>query len=552
MELLDILEKDNPGWFKVFLKKYPWWLKNNLTIQLDSEPLNPEQKYYYLSEIVVSKGALRCLRYLDQADPVNDHSNLENYAIETRQPAILEYLLRDESQESLSYLLERAYASRDKSMIRSVLARIQHLEKTFLFNGTTVFDHAFLTLDPEIVKMTIRSYKNKQSVQKAFDWVEAGDLQKIKKNVTSNNVTNFQLTPSCGLVEWATFLGRTDILAYLLSIGADPGRDGYYLGSQPVYLAVLMKRTDCLRLLVDAGAALSLYHVTWIPPDEPFSIVDYCYLNLGREEAIHLLKKGAEITMELLGVGLYSHLLNIAVGRDDREMVEYLLTRYEPEYAKCVIPLEFAVKNGHSEYIDLWIKYGYNFTQYQDLMEYAFQYDNYPVYQQLLKLNKAYDTKLDLYLAVKNNATNILAHLPKPKGYAGKKVRLEDSYMDDDYKTVTRYAETTLLETALAYGSLPCAEYLLREGADPHALNQKGESLLYLCLDSPEKTRLLLKYKAKVNQLLVIKGDNSDYSSYDDDSDRRTILDFTRNYETFSILRQAGALYSWELDSTQK
>ncbi len=524
-QLLDIIKGDNAGTLRSFLQKYPWWKEHHFYTE---EVRQSGSDYLDLEEMLVRQGAIKCLKAL----PAPDAYTLARTAIEYGHIDILKYLMPNVSPTYHSFVLQSALISKNTEAIKTVLKYIPDISRIFLFNGASVFDYSYTTLDPGIVKLIMQAYNSKAPVKKAYEWIEKGELKKIKDTINSNNIAQYSLAPDCSLVHWAAFLGQTDILHYLLTIGADPGWTQSYLGSQPIYLAALMRQRHCFRLLTEAHASLSLYYPTMIEKEEPFSLVEYCYQNLGREETIALLKNDVDFDMELIGYGVYSHLLIMAIKVDDREMVEFLLDEYEPEYARCVIALEYAIKYDRPQYFDTWIKYGYDFNHYNELVEYAVRYDKPEIYRYLIKLNKKYSTKNDLRLVLEHDALNILKSLAIPK---------------------PNLIKAPNLTTALGYGSSRCAEYLLGQGADPNAKDSKGQTPLYLYRDNLPMVQLLLGYHADPLQTLKADPDNLVYRPYsygleeNEAPAKYTVLDYTKDYTVFSLLRQAGARYAWEM-----
>lgn len=546
-QLLDILRGDNVRALKKMLKIYPTLSSMPLNISLGKNHEDSGLEFHSVMEAAVYYGAIRCVRYLLSLNRNVYLLDIASGAVRHQQTDILRFFIKNMKPSDLPYILQHAYSYKNLEAVKLILPRIRDLKSVSLYNGASIFAYTWATRDMQFVQATMQAYPASPLVRKVYRLVEKNDLPSIQKIVKSNNINKYDLDRDCTLLHLAAFLGRPAISEYLLQSGADPVRDTRDLSSQPAYLAILMGNVTVLEILKKSGAELLHYHMTYTEYDQPLTLVDHAYDSLGSSIAKSLLDSGVDNDVHLLGYGFYSHSLIKAVINDDREFLEYLLFRYNPEYLQCIIPLEYAIRYDRMNILSFFFEKGYNLNNYERLVEYAVKYDHLFAYQFLRNHNPAYNGKRDGYYAAQYDAEKIFQYLLKQGLNVNQTIRQSDVF------NISR--DTTLLGRAVSAGSVNVARLLLMKGADKNYKDPQGRTLLLQAAEKADELMLdlLLSAGADPNARIHDQAGKMIYYEWRFNmneknwSTKRTVLDFAESYRIFYLLRKAGALYSWEI-----
>jgi ankyrin repeat protein len=131
-----------------------------------------------------------------------------------------------------------------------------------------------------------------------FDAAERGDLQQLRRLLTTNNVNDVDVRRNCGKtsLHWAAMRGHVECVKLCLEMGANVNsRDINEDTALPFACAKLNGNADVARILLDAGAFVDCTSIFGRTP--LYFAVRYNFVNVARL----LLDRGAKVSNVKLG-----------------------------------------------------------------------------------------------------------------------------------------------------------------------------------------------------------------------------------------------------------
>ena len=188
-------------------------------------------------------------------------------------------------------------------------------------------------------------------VESGFDITEIGDNWAVQARQDQG-----EKTPLCVAAE----CGHADVVAYLLSVGAD-AQFVNTRGFSPLHFAASSQSLETVKLLVNAGADVNaVSRKCWIVPAR--SVLDIMAESGFHEGLRYLVNQGAELHYHKE----YQNLLQTVCGSDIRtgnilETTSYLLDKgFDPfgVSKESPAPVELAAKSNNTEALRALIKHG--------------------------------------------------------------------------------------------------------------------------------------------------------------------------------------------------
>lgn len=429
--------------------------------------------------------------------------------------------------EVLKFLIERKHNIRNQD-----------------FNTYTMINYAFRALSPEMAQIIRNATDLSPKDKSLYTAIYQNDIVLVKKALAKDADLNAldigDISPLC----WASFLGHTPIVEYLIAKGAVVQSDKIYGDRSPIYWASAMGHTDTVKLLIKHGADIRAY--------DPWS---YECLHIaaehGHADVVNLLlDSGADINTHSYRNGYCSKAIHIAAANGHVNVIKALLARGQSINAhdnsdsdgnNVVIgdgdddwetPLMAAIRNNQFETVKFLLDHKADIAVPKNrgnCLHLAVYSNNIELVKLLLQYN------LDL------NALNDHNETPLMVAVRNNKVEMANYLLSlgSDCSTVDK-SGSNLLHLAAERNLLELAGTIIKknENIDINLIDKYGQTPLSLAAqnNNAAMVSLLLKHGADVNLKLPVDKDQ-----------HITVIELTTDYPVWKLLRDAGAKYWKEI-----